>query len=137
MAVSGVSSNSEPTVVPKDKTGFNALTSEDFLKLLITQLQNQDPTEPMGNEELLGQLSQMRSLQSNLELGDAMKAISMNQNLSTASGFIGKTVAGTDLAGKPLMGVVDRAFLTDGVAYVRVNGTPMRLDAVLEVSSAA
>jgi len=137
MAVDGVSSNNAATVVSKDKTGFNALTSEDFLKLLITQLQNQDPTEPMGNEELLGQLSQMRSLQSNLELGDAMKAITTNQNLTMAAGFIGKTVAGTDLAGNALIGVVDKAFLTDGVAYVRVNGSPMRLDAVLEVEAAA
>ncbi len=103
----------------------------------MTQLQNQDPTEPVGNEELLAQLSQMRSLQSNLELGDAMKAITTNQNLSTAAGFIGKTVAGSDLTGGALSGVVDKAFLTDGVAYVRVNGAPMRLDAVLEVRDAA
>lgn len=135
MAVSGIGTNT-PAVIPKDRTGFNALTSEDFLKLLVTQLQNQDPTEPVGNEELLNQLSQMRSLQSNIELGDAMKAITTNQNLSTAAGFIGKTVSGTDLAGKALTGVVDKAFLTDGVAYVRVNDTPMRLDAVLEVQQA-
>ena len=135
MAVPGVSTNTSPVVIPKDKTGFNALTSEDFLKLLVTQLQNQDPTEPVGNEELLAQLSQMRSLQSNIELGDAMKAITTNQNLSTAAGFIGKTVSGTDLQGAALTGVVDKAFLTDGTAYVRVNGNPMRLDAVLEVRS--
>lgn len=133
MAVNGIATNNNPAVIPKDKTGFNALTSEDFLKLLVTQLQNQDPTAPVGNEELLNQLSQMRSLQSNIELGDAMKAITTNQNLSTAAGFIGKTVSGTDIAGKALTGVVDKAFLTDGVAYVRVNDTPMRLDAVLEV----
>ena len=137
MPVNGVGGSSDTVVVPKDRTGFNALTSEDFLKLLVTQLQNQDPTEPVGNEELLNQLSQMRSLQSNLELGEAMKAITTNQNLSTAAGFIGKTVAGTDLEGAALTGVVDRAFLTDGVAYVRVNGSPMRLDAVLEVREAA
>ena len=83
-------------VVDKDKTGFNALTSEDFLKLLITQLQNQDPTAPVGNEELLGQLSQMRSLQSNIELSSSLKTTSANQNLSTAASYIGKQVTGSD-----------------------------------------
>jgi flagellar basal-body rod modification protein FlgD len=133
MAVPGVGSGGNTTVIPPDKTGFNALTSQDFLKLLVTQLQNQDPTQPVGNEELLNQLSAMRTLQSNIEMGDAMKAITTNQQLSTAAGFIGRTVSGTDLAGKALTGVVDKAFLTDGEAYVRVNNTPMKLDAVLEV----
>lgn len=137
MAVSGVGSNNSTTksatIVPSDKTGFNALTSQDFLKLLVTQLQNQDPTQPVGNEELLNQLSAMRSLQSNIELGDAMKSITTNQQLSTAAGFIGKKVSGTDLAGKALTGVVDKAFLTNGEAYVQVNNTPMKLSAVLEV----
>ena len=133
MAVNGVSNNT-PAVVPKDKIGFNGMTSEDFLKLLVTQLQNQDPTNPVGNEELLSQISMMRNLTANIELGEAMKAITTNQNLSTASGFIGKTVSGTDISGQAVTGVVDKAFLTDGIAYVRIGDKAMRLDQVLEVN---
>ena len=137
MPVSGVTAATSGTVVAKDKTGFSALSSEDFLKLLVTQLQNQDPTQPVGNDELLGQLSQMRSLQSNIELGDALKAISSNQNLSTAASFIGKTATGSDAQGQEVSGNVESAFVANGAAYVRINGTPVELSKVNAVEQAA
>lgn len=133
MAVNGIGGGTEVTVVPKDKTGFNALTSEDFLKLLVVQLQNQDPTAPIGNEELLNQLSMMRSLQSNLELGEAVKSVSSGQSLSMAAGFIGKTVKGSLPDGKPVDGVVDSAFLADGEAYVKVGKESVALSSVTDV----
>lgn len=136
MPVDGVSSNNSTTVVPKDRTGFNALTSEDFLKILVTQLQNQDPTQPVGNDELLNQLSMMRNLQANLELGEAMKAVTSNQNLSTAAGFIGKTVKGTDADGNSVTGKVETAFVADGDAFVRVGGTAIPLTSISEVTAA-
>ena len=40
------------------------LKTEDFIKMMITQLQNQDPLEPAKNEELLAQMSQIGQLQS-------------------------------------------------------------------------
>jgi flagellar basal-body rod modification protein FlgD len=133
MAVSGVESGTGAVVIPPDKTGFNALTSEDFLKLLVTQLQNQDPTQPIGNEELLNQLSQMRSLQSNIELGEAVKSVSSNQNLSMAAGFIGKTIKGSLADGSAVTGVVDSAYLADGAAYVKVAGQSVALSNVTDV----
>jgi flagellar basal-body rod modification protein FlgD len=45
-------------------TGFNSLTADDFLTLLIAQLQNQDPTEPVDNAEILNQLATMQGLTS-------------------------------------------------------------------------
>lgn len=39
------------------------LTSQDFLKLLVTQLTYQDPLDPMGNEELLRQISSIREIE--------------------------------------------------------------------------
>ena len=134
MAVDGVSgSGTDVKFVEKDKTGFNALTSEDFLKLLVTQLQNQDPTAPIGNEELLNQLSMMRSLQSNLELGEAVKSVSNNQNLSMAASFIGRGIKGTLEDGTAISGVVDSAFLAEGDAYVKVRGQSVALKNVTDV----
>ena len=50
-ATSASSSSSSST--NQALTGFAALTSQDFLKMLITELQNQDPTQPVSNSELL------------------------------------------------------------------------------------
>ena len=122
-------------LVDAANTGFASLTSEGFLELLITQLQNQDPTEPIGNEELLNQISAMRELQSNIELSDSLKSLTSNQQLSTAAAFIGKTVSGS--TGDALVsGTVDRAFLRDGTAFVAVGNSELPLDAITDVASA-
>ena len=119
----------EVEIVDRANTGFSALTPESFIKLLIVQLQNQDPTEPVGNDELLSQLSAMRSLQSNIELSAALKSLTTNQQLSTAAGFIGNTVTGS-VGSQSITGVVDRAFLRDGVAFVRVEGSELPLNSI-------
>lgn len=108
----------EIKIVDKADTGFGSLDAESFLKMLIVELQNQDPTAPMGNEELLGQLSTMRGLQANLELEDAMKSLSANQQLSTAASYIGKKITGTTSNSTEFTGLVDRAFIRDGKSYV-------------------
>jgi len=51
------------------------LTSEDFMKLFITQLQYQDPTKPMDTDKMLQETSQMTQLQSNTELRDDLKKL--------------------------------------------------------------
>ena len=114
--------------------GFAGLTSDDFLQLLITQLQNQDPTNPTDNEALLGQLSSMWSLQANVELGDTLENFGAAQGLTTAAGLIGRTVTGTDTAGEAVGGTVDRAFVTEGTAYVRVGDSNLKLSDVTDVT---
>ena len=136
MTTSGVGSTSstgsgQSTDAPK--TGFAALDSNTFLKLLIVQLQNQDPTEPVGNDEILQQLTSMQSLQSNLELSEAVKAISSNQQLSTAATFIGRAIIGTSTGNELVSGIADRAYLKDGAAYVGIGDVEVPLSKVTEV----
>lgn len=119
MNVNGTSSNSNTATVDPNKTGFAGLTSETFLKLLITQLQNQDPTEPFDNEALLNQVSQMRTLTANLELEETLKAISLGQQLTNATGFIGKTVT-AKVDGKEVFGTVQRALVEDGETFLDI-----------------
>lgn len=136
MAVDGISGSSSANsvnVVDKDETGFSGLTAESFLKLLITELQNQDPTEPLGNEQLLAQLSSMRELQSNIELSDTLTEITTGQSLTQAAGLIGKEIEGQAEDQPPVAGIVDRAFVRDGKAYVGVGASELPVSAILSV----
>lgn len=137
MAVSGItssnSSSTTPAVVDKDKTGFNGLTSDTFLKLLITQLQNQDPTAPMGNDELLQQLANMRNLQANIELSDTLKSFGQDQQMSSGAALLGKIITGTTASNKEVNGIADRVFLRDGNTIVGIGTEEVALSKVTGV----
>jgi flagellar basal-body rod modification protein FlgD len=78
------------------------LTTDDFMKLFLAQLQNQDPTKPMDDQAMLGELAQMTEIQT---LQSVQKALAGSQ-LAQSSALIGKHVTGLDVNGSPVDGVV-------------------------------
>lgn len=81
---------------------------DQFLKLLIAQLQNQDPLSPMDNSEMLQQISQIREISATNKLSDTLDSVLLGQNLSTASGLIGKEVFALTDDAQDVRGKVDR-----------------------------
>jgi flagellar basal-body rod modification protein FlgD len=116
--------------------GFNNLTTGDFMKMLIAELQNQDPTQPMSNQDLLTQLSTMSQLQSTQDLDTALQNNTSNQQLATASSFIGKAIQGTDSANHPVTGIARQAALQNGTAYVAVGNSLVPLANITGVAPA-
>ena len=92
---SSVSRTSIDTKEVATKANEQALTQSDFLKLLTTQLQHQDPTEPMDNSQMVTQLSQMSMVENlttiNTTMGDIVSAVSSSSALS-ASTLVGRSV---------------------------------------------
>ena len=75
---------------------FSALNSEQFVKIIFTELQQQDPLQPSDSKDLLAQLSSLRSIQSDMELGTRMNSLVTQNQLSAASNLIGKYISGID-----------------------------------------
>lgn len=77
------------------KTGSSTLGKDDFLKLLITQLQHQDPTSPMQDKEFIAQMAQFSSLEQMTNMTSAMEKFveSQQQNkLISYNQFVGKEI---------------------------------------------
>ena len=143
MSVLNIPSNSastgstgSSTLTSNKPTGFAALTSQDFLKMLITELQNQDPTQPVSNTELLQQLSQMQALQSNVELNSTLSTFANNQQITSGASFLGKVVTGTDSNNNPVNGVADSVFLQNGTLMIGVGSSSLSVASVTGVSLA-
>ncbi len=83
-----------------------SLGKDDFLKLLITQLSNQDPTSPMENTEFIAQMAQFSSLEQMTNMNESFQRMTAMMNSSQAMGTIGKVVD-LDLGGTTHTGVVD------------------------------
>ncbi len=81
---------------------------DQFLNLMIAELQNQDPLDPLDNSEMLQQLTQIREIGSNDRLTATLDAVLSGQNLATASGLIGKEIRALTDNAENIEGLVDR-----------------------------
>ena len=89
------------------KANKTSLDRDDFLKLLITQLQHQDPTSPVEDKEFIAQMAQFSSLEQMTNMSAGFQKLSSLLASSEASNVLGKTVEireGDNL----VRGVVDR-----------------------------
>ncbi len=75
------------------KYGFAALGQGDFLKLMTTQLQQQDPFAPVDNKEMLAQMAQFSTLATGTESSDTLKAISAKLDVLISAQTASKPVA--------------------------------------------
>lgn len=79
------------------KTGENSLGQDAFLKLLVTQLQHQDPTNPMDNSQFIAQLATFSSLEKLSTISTQVSAISqflVAQGLADSSSTNNSTTGG-------------------------------------------
>ena len=81
---------------------------DQFLGLLITELQNQDPLNPMDNAQMLAQIATIREIASTNQLTETLSSFAVGQELAMASNLIGKRVNGLDSNARSIDGNVDR-----------------------------
>lgn len=112
---------------------YNELKAEDFLKLIVAELQNQDPLNPMDNTQMITQISQIRSITSNDQLSSTLESVALSQNVAFASSMLGKTIAGTDSSGAAVSGVVDRIVLEAGLPTLYVGNQRVNPSNVAEI----
>ncbi len=93
--------------------GASQVSIQDFLKILVTQLNNQDPLKPLDNQEFVTQLAQFTSLQQTQELNDKLGSLLSIQGAMQSVGLLGRTV---DVAqnGNSLTGTVSALGFSGG-----------------------
>lgn len=112
------------------------LKTEDFINMMVTQLQNQDPMEPAKNQELLAQMSQIGQLQSTTALQDSLKGLVLQNNLGAAGSLMGKLVKGMDVNGDELSGLVTAVRVEDEQVFLELdNGKSVELGRVTSIST--
>jgi len=146
MQLEGISSGSSPVEV--EKKDNQTLDKDDFLKLLVTQLQCQDPLNPMQDTEFIAQtaqfssLEQMQNLNTTLEDGLNNLLVAQYELLynfsswqSTLSGLslMGKEILGEDADGESITGIVQKVKFTDDGPVAVVNGKEVKISDIKEI----
>jgi flagellar basal-body rod modification protein FlgD len=92
LAVDNAVNTFNKSIVQNGRQVSNELGKDDFLKLLITQLSNQDPTSPMENTEFISQMAQFSSLEQMTNMSTSFSKMASFINSSEAASTLGKTV---------------------------------------------
>ena len=97
MQVTGTTTASNP-VSATTKTAASATTVDynAFLRLLIAQMRNQDPTKPMDSAQYLGQLASFSAVEQGVQTNAKLDALMTNSMLSQADAIIGRTLVSAD-----------------------------------------
>src|SRR6266404_4527590 len=93
----------------------SGLKLDDLLRVLLTELTNQDPLKPVDNKDFIAQIAQFASLDSSQQLNQNVQQLLTLQAISQTVGLIGKTVSATTDTGAVINGQVTALSLTSGV----------------------
>lgn len=135
---------SNPALQNPASKSVNELDSNDFLKLLIAELQNQDPMAPSDSIQMLQQVSQIRQITSNDSMIATMDSVRTGQEVATASQMVGKRIAALNADKQEIEGLVDRVTISasgDGNAnreiLLHVGEHQVRMDQIRSIQPAA
>jgi flagellar basal-body rod modification protein FlgD len=132
--VTAASSTSQAATQSSTSTNsFQSLTAQDFLNMMVAELQNQDPTNPTDSSQILQEVSQIDAIQSNTQLTSTLQGVQLGQSIATASALIGMSVAGTDANGKAVSGTVSSASINNGAAQLQIGSSSIPLSNVTQV----
>lgn len=95
------------------------LGKDDFLQLLVAELSNQDPLEPMDDKDFIAQLAQFSSLEQLTDMNNQLQSMTQNNLLGSLSSLIGKEVEWTDeVTGDLGSGIVSAISMQKDGSYV-------------------
>jgi len=120
---------------------LTSMDSADFMKILIAQLQQQDPMNPMSNEAMVQQMATIRDMEMSYTLTETLQQMTSEQRFAGAAGLIGKYVEGvvTDAEGEEttLAGVVTGVRFTEsGKAILELDtGNALPLEKLTQVQA--
>jgi len=131
-AINAIAGGSAP-----QSAGFSGLSSDEFMKVVLEELGQQDPLKPSDTGALLKQMASIRAIQADLDLETSLKGLVSQNQLASATGMIGRFVSGiTDdnqRAGDIVLGVTNTR---EGPLLNLASGLSLRMTQVDEVVAA-
>jgi flagellar basal-body rod modification protein FlgD len=116
ITISEATKNRQETTKTEDGLGADA-----FMQLLLTQLKNQDPLEPLKENEMITQMAQLNSVQELRTMNTSLSSLNLSNQLQSGSSMIGKLVSYTNTDGDILEGIVHSVSVKENSVLLNIN----------------
>ena len=133
MSISPVSGTS--TSGQQSQTGVTGLNQNDFLQLLVAQMQNQDPTNPVSSDQFLQEMASFTEVVDLTQLQTLTQSLLTNEVATQGLQLLGKQVTAQTTSGTQITGTVTELTMVGGQPMLTVNGTQLPVSQVVSVQS--
>ena len=135
-----ISTTTATTAAPTGSSTPSTLTSaggnlgkDDFLRLLTTQLQHQDPMNPQDDMAFIGQMAQFSALEQTTNMAQALERNGTSQQVAQSVALIGHEVDAASPTGATITGTVDSVNIADGSIVINIGSTKVAPGQILEI----
>jgi flagellar basal-body rod modification protein FlgD len=101
---------------------INDIDLSTFLELMIAELQNQDPLNPLDNKDMLAQISQIREVGATDKLTETLNSVLLGQSIASATNLIGAEVDALSDDNQKVTGIVKQVSIENGNPSLVVDG---------------
>ncbi len=116
--------------------GLSAMSSGQFLQIMLQELQNQDPLSPQDTSTLMNEIGSLNTIQSQSSLQSMIQSLVTQEQIGSAGNLIGKMVAGLDANNNQISGKVTSVLVQNGQAMLQLdNGSTLAVDHVTQIAN--
>jgi flagellar basal-body rod modification protein FlgD len=135
-AISAILASTATSTSAVNSSSKTTTDQDDFMTLLLAELQNQDPMEPMDSAAMMSQLAQLNSLTALNAIKESLIELNKSQAMTYAASLIGKVVAYPDPEDKTkyVTGLVEATTTQNNETYVQVNGQDIEVSTIVGVT---
>ena len=131
MEIEGIGTGIEPIA-----TGVagGELGKDEFLKLLMAQMQNQDPLNPMNAQDTIAQLAQFSALEQMQNLNVQFEASRKENNLLQSLFLNGENIRAQMESGSEIEGIIDKVLWENNELAIQIAGTSYPVKNIVSIS---
>jgi flagellar basal-body rod modification protein FlgD len=116
---------------PSSTSAMSTLDYNDFLQLMVAQLQNQDPLNPTDSSQFMSQIAEFSNVEQGINANSKLDQLLVNSNISQASTMIGLSLTGSD----GTTGIIQSVRIdSSGSTAILTNGKQVPIDAGVTIS---
>ena len=133
-APSGVD-NKAPATAPTDAASKTQVDYQSFLKLLVAQMKNQDPTNPMDSTQYMAQLASFSQVEQSVQMNTKLDLMLQSSALAQADSLIGRTITSAD--GETTGKIKEVRLISNGIVAVLEGGKEITVGPGVTISPGA